>query len=463
MRQPCGCEPRTFVRVGVLCVLAACSRLAGAQLFEAKLIASDGAQGDTFGSAVSISGGTLVIGAPNDDDQGSNSGSAYIFEMVNGVWTETARLLPPGSVTGRRFGFSVSVSDDKVLVGVGESRGRGYVFEKIGGMWTRTAILFSDDALFGDYFGHSVSISGDTAIVGAPNDNDQGIQSGSAHVFEKIAGVWTRTAKLLAADGAANDLFGSAVAISGDRVIIGAPNDDDGAANSGSAYIFENVGGDWIQTAKLLAADAAIEDLFGSAVSIDDDAAIVGAPNDDDRAFNAGSAYIFETVGGDWTQTAKLFAADAALGERFGSAVSIDGDAAVVGAFYDDDSGSFSGSTYLFERVSSVWRQTAKLLASDGSPGDYFGVSVSISGGVAIVGAIGDDGQGTESGSTYAFRLFPPCDADLNSDYQLDFFDLQIFLNYFAAGDLRADFIEDGTLDFADVQGFLDAYAAGCP
>jgi len=373
----------------------------------AKLTASDAAVGDQFGTSVSISGDTAIVGAQGNDDAGSFSGSAYVFVRSGTTWTEQAKLTASDPVTLDFFGFSVSISGDTAIVGAsgslfGSGPGFAYVFVRSGTTWTEQAKLTASDAAAGDFFGFSVSISGDTAIVGAHGNDDTGSRSGSAYVFVRSGTTWTEQAKLTASDPATLDDFGFSVSLSGDRAIVGARLDDDAGGNSGSVYIFDFDGTSWTQT-KLTASDATAGDQFGRSVSISGDRAIVGALLDDDAGGNSGSAYIFDFDGTSWTQT-KLTASDAAADDLFGIRVSISGDRAIVGAFFDDDAGGNSGSTYIFDFDGTSWTQT-KLTASDATAGDIFGRSVSLSGDSAIVGAPLDDDAGSFSGSAYVFDL----------------------------------------------------------
>jgi hypothetical protein len=270
----------------------------------------------------------------------------------------------------------------------------------------------SDGAAYDD-FGYSVAISGDTVVVGTHYDDDNGFESGSAYVFERNqtgADNWGQVAKLTASDAAADDRFGVSVAISGDTVVVGAWGDADNGTQSGSAYVFERnqTGADnWGQVAKLTASDAAAGDWFGYSVAISGDTVVVGAPGDDDNGSQSGSAYVFgrnQTGADNWGQVAKLTASDGAAGDWFGYSVAISGDTVVVGAPYDDDNGAYSGSAYVFERNQTGadnWGQVAKLTASDAAAVDCFGISVAISGdaGAIVVGADWDDDNGTDSGS----------------------------------------------------------------
>jgi hypothetical protein len=201
----------------------------------------------------------------------------------------------------------------------------------------------------------------------------------------------TQIAKLVAADGAAKDKFGQSVSVSGSTIVVGAIYDDDNDVNSGSAYVFEKSDdGEVTQVAKLVAADGAANDYFGHSVSVSGSTIVVGAYNDNDHGSGSGSAYVFEkSDDGAWAQAAKLVDADGAASDVFGRYVSVSGSTIVVGAPYDDDKGSNSGSAYVFEKSDDgAWAQAAKLVAADAAWGDYFGVWVSVSGSTIVVGAV---------------------------------------------------------------------------
>ncbi|MCG6975904.1 MAG: FG-GAP repeat protein, partial [Acidiferrobacterales bacterium] len=195
--------------------------------------------------------------------------------------------------------------------------------------------LIASDGAAGDQFGRSVSVSGDTAVVGAyAKDSSRG----AAYVFTRTGDTWSYQAKLIAEDGVANDLFGFSVSVSGDTAIISAHSDDDNGNSSGSAYVFTRSGSVWSQQAKLIAGDAAANDLFGVSVSVSGDTAVIGASLNDDNGNASGSAYVFTRSGGVWSQQAKLLAADGAANDQFGRSVSVSGDTAVVGAYAKDSS-----------------------------------------------------------------------------------------------------------------------------
>ncbi len=265
------------------------------------------------------------------------------------------------------------------------------------------AKLLPDDGAAGDLFGFSVSISGTIAIVGALADDDNGGFSGSAYLFDiSDPKNPVQFAKLLPTDCAAGDVLGTSVAISGATAIVGAWRDDDNGSLSGSAYLFDTTTGR--QIAKLLPDDGAAGDRFGFSVSISGTIAIVGAFADDDNGSLSGSAYLFDISDPkNPVQIVKLLPTDGAAVGHFGFSVSISGATAIVGAAFDDDNGSGSGSAYLFDTATR--QQIAKLLPSDGAVEDIFGTIVSISGATAIVGAWFDDDNGGFSGSAYLFDV----------------------------------------------------------
>ena len=234
----------------------------------------------------------------------------------------------------------------------------------------QSAKLIPSDGAAGDRFGYSVAVDGDTAVAGAFGDADNGSASGSAYVFTREFGVWRQSAKLTASDGAAGDRFGYSVAVDGDTAVAGAFGDADNGSASGSAYVFTREFGLWRQSAKLTASDGAAGDRFGYSVAVDGDTAVAGAFGDADNGSASGSAYVFTRESGVWSQSAKLTATDGARGDYFGWSVAVDGDTAVVGALFDDDNGSQSGAAYVFTRESGVWSQSAKLTSSDGAAGD---------------------------------------------------------------------------------------------
>jgi hypothetical protein len=265
---------------------------------QAKLLADDGGSGDDFSYSVAVSGDTAVIGTPGDNDLGSESGAAYVFVRSGTSWTQQAKLLADDGMQNDWLGVSVAVSGDTAVISangvddLGTGAGAAYVFVRSGTSWTQQAKLLADDGASFDTFGYSVAVSGDTAVIGAYGRDDLGDRSGAAYVFVRSGTSWTQQAKLLADDGAASDYFGWKVAVSGDTAVIGADWDDDLGTNSGGAYVFVRSGTSWTQQTKLLADDGASFDRFGYSVAVSGNRAVIGAPEDDDLGDRSGSAYV---------------------------------------------------------------------------------------------------------------------------------------------------------------------------
>ena len=387
----------------------------------AKLVAPVGVADDRLGFWVAVDGDTIAVGAPGDAAAGTGAGAVHVLVKEFGVWGHAAVLRAADGVAGDGFGRSVAVDDDTVVVGApydddgGSNSGSVYVFSKPSSGWATvkgSVKLTASDPASQELFGWSVAVDGTEVVVGASNDNSKG----SVYVFSEPAGGWasaTSNVKLTAFDGANGDDFGRSVAIDGDTVVVGAEDDDDGGSKSGSAYVFSKPAGGWATAsngAKLTAADAAEGDRFGRSVAIDGSTVVVGAPNDDDGGADSGSAYVFSEPAGGWATTSgnmKLTAADAAADGRFGHSVAIDDTTVMVGAHGDDDAGSGSGSVYVFTEPSAGWATTSssfKLVAADGATNDWHGLSVAIDGTTVVVGAPFDDENGSASGSVYAYH-----------------------------------------------------------
>jgi hypothetical protein len=326
---------------------------------------------------------------------------------------QAAKLTASDGAANDVFGWSVAVSSDTIVVGAygDDNKGSAYIFVKPSGGWsglvTETAKLVASDGAASDLFGYAVGISNDTVVVGAPG-------KASTYIFVKPGSGWsgilTQTSKLVASDGAASDNFGTSVALSNDTAIVGADGDNIGGnADRGSAYVFVKPGSGWhgllTQTAKLVASDGAANDFFGTSTRISLDTIVVGTRGDD--SFK-GSAYVFVKPGGGWggtlNEAAKLIASDGGAGNYFGAAVGVSGDTVVSGAiFHNIGLNNLQGAAYTFIKPGSGWSgtltETAKLIASDGVGGDRLGVAVAISSDTVVAAAEKDDNKG----SAYVF------------------------------------------------------------
>jgi len=394
---------------------------------QAYLKASNTDPDDFFGSSVAISGDTVVVGAPGEssgatgvngdgaDNSAGRSGAVYVFVRDGTSWSQQAYLKADNTGSDDRFGYSVGISAGTVVVGAlgedssasgvnGDSSdnsasfsGAAYVFRRNGVTWSQKAYLKASNTDASDAFGHSVAVSGKTIVSGAykeassatgvdgDQDDNGAMDAGAAYVFERNGSAWSQAAYLKASNTEAADKFGWSVAISGNRVVIGADREDsatsgvngdqvdNGAPGAGAAYVFMRREVGWVQEAYLKASNTDEEDYFGQAVAISGDTVMVGASGEDSAA------------------------------------VGVNGD-------QGDDESTLAGAAYVFEQDGSTWSQTAYLKASNTDPLDGFGRAVAVSDDTALIASLeessalgvnGDqtDNSAPEAGAVYAFDL----------------------------------------------------------
>jgi hypothetical protein len=369
---------------------------------QAYIKASNTDGSDIFGYAVSVSGDTLVVGAPYEDSDASG---------VNG-----------------------SQSDDTL-----NSAGAAYVFVRQGGQWRQQAYLKASNPGEEDYFGRSVAVSGDTLVVGAfaedsnatgvngDQANDSASSAGAAYVFVRQGTLWRQQAYLKASNTGVGDYFGHSVAVSGDTVVVGAYLEDssamgvdgdqsnDAVTNAGAAYVFVRQGTQWRQQAYLKASNTGFDDRFGQSIAVSGDTLVVGAYYEDsgatgvegdqssNTAANAGAAYVFVRQGRLWRQQSYLKASNTGTDDFFGTSVAVSGDTVVVGAPGErsnaigvngtetDNSLLNAGAAYVFVRQGVLWAQQAYLKPTNTNAGDMFGHVVAVSGDTVVVGADQED------------------------------------------------------------------------
>lgn len=310
----------------------------------------------------------------------------------------------------------VAISGNTIVVGapsdgtpLGVASGSAYVFVRTGSTWTQQQKLTASDGGLNQLFGEAVAIDGDTIVVGARGPNGFTLNfTGLVYVFVRSGGVWTQQQRLTSSDLAPGDIFGGSVAISGDTLVAASRQADlPGAMNAGAAYVFVRSGGVWTQQQKITASDAMTGFLFGSSAAIDGDTVAIGAQNTRVGSLNgAGAVYVFVRSSGVWTQQQRLTAGDAAAGDSLGllnASVGLSGDTIVAGAAFKGG-GTDVGAAYVFVRSGGVWTQQQKLVGSNVMNGDRFGISAAIDGDYIIIGARDDDTiGGANAGSAYSF------------------------------------------------------------
>jgi hypothetical protein len=389
----------------------------------AKFVSPRPGQNSFFGFSVSADGNVLVIGEPTADHVGRvDAGAAHIYTRVSGDWEHVAVLVAPDAAAGDRFGYAVGVHGDVVAVGAPMADGTGmntgavYLFD--GSMsWSFREKLLAADGAIGDYFGNALSVSANDIAIGAYRSDVAFFDSGAVYIFERGSSNWFQTSKIRPPDLEASDGFGVSVSVDGELLVVGSSGDDHaGIVDGGSAYIFARESGVWIQQAKLIPDDLAAKDLFGCAVALGRDCVLVGAHATNWEYLSAtGSVYVYTRSGSAWRKTAKILSPQLAAGDHFGAAVAVHGDIALVGAYGADIPLLDAGAAYVYRRDGATWRYASTITALDPDSGDAFGYSVALASDSAVVGAQLENSNGFENtGSGYVIEL--PCGGDDDND-----------------------------------------------
>ncbi len=408
------------------------------------------------------------------DETAPDSGAAYVFVRNGTAWTQQAYLKASNSLDADYFGSAVALSGDTLVVGAPfeSSNARGvngtgnyhssfsgaaYVFVRNGAVWTQQAYVKASNTGVDNYFGYSVALSGDTLVVGAFGEasNATGVNgnqadssaplSGAAYVFARIGNVWAQQAYLKASNSNALDYFGASVAVSGDTAVVAAPYEDSGATgvngsqadetamDAGAAYVFVRTGTAWAQQAYLKASNTDPSDSFGFSVAVLGDTVAVGAAGESSGATGvngnqadngtpaSGAAYVFARAGTVWNQQAYLKASNTGVSDSFGWSIAMGADTVVVGAVGEasnspgvngnqaDNSEANSGAAYVFARSGSAWSQLAYLKASNPAAGSEFGWGVAAFGDTVVSGSPFESGGAAESGACYFFDGVAAC------------------------------------------------------
>ena len=394
-----------------------------------KLTAPGAQAGDGLGAAAALSGGLALVGAPHAHHGGLPKGSAYVYRQLGGSqWVYEDELSNASGGEGDLFGVAVDLDGGLAVVGAPEASSAGvqsgvaHVYERMGFtqgpqttyFWIHAAVLVPSDGDDFDDFGRTVAIDGDTVLVGAPNDDELGLSKGSVYAFRRVdlfgTAVWSQEAKLLPPPG--SFAFGQSLDLSGDRCLIGAASNDP-VAGTGRAYVFERAGSSWALTWELAPVNPGPFDFFGHDVALDGDHAAVAAPQD--GPLGSVSVYRYTGLPVQWVLEAELVGSDTQAGDLYGWSVAMSGTRVVVGASWESSVAEKNGAAYAFERqvvpfLGISWPETAKLVAPDAEEEDRLAATgVAVDGADVLLGAAGDDDWGAGSGSAHAFNLEGDC------------------------------------------------------
>ena len=354
-------------------------RRGGTMIRTAALASPDPTDYGCFGSDVAIEGDRIAVAEFRDDGRGLDPGVVHVFERDGNGWELVATLRPGGSdrLLHRGFGASLSMSGDTIVVGAPYAKLNGdteagvvYVFTRSGGVWKQQARLTAASPSDDDFFGRSVAVHGDRLVVGADmDDTAAGVNAGSAFVFTRSGATWTRRAMLRPSDADIGIAFGGEVAISADTIMVAAVGQ---LYDQGAVYVYEPSGDTWRERARLTAGDGQPSDMFGRSLALDGGTAVVGstAEGSDEASgqMTHGAAYRFTRIGGSWYQEARLAADKGALSRGVGSAVAVCGRVIAVSdtAFRKDPELAHSGAVRLFEPHRTAVDSPLVVAAEDG-------------------------------------------------------------------------------------------------
>ena len=433
----------------------------------AKLFPSDANAGDSFGLAVAVDGNIAVVGAYQNDSNGTDCGSAYVYELSGSQWFQKQKLVPSDVAAGDNFGRSVAIEGNTIVVGsyYDDKKGSAYVFARSGAVWTQQQKLVAPDAALNDRFGCSVTIDNNTIVIGAYRRNSY---TGAVYVFVRTGSAWSFQQELTASDGQSLDYFGYGAVIDNNTIIVGAPNDDySGYTDAGSAYLYERQGTTWLEQKILRASDSNASHHFGYSVAIDGNRAVIGAYESDTAvALGAGAAYVFAKTGTDWVEQQKLFDAnDPCYGDDFGWTVAIKNDTILAGCPYDYIDGNKTGSVFEFIRTGTSWVQNDRLAAADSNTDDKFGSSVALSGRNIFIGSPYNVNNSKQTGSAYIFSESVRLTGDFDGDSDVDFNDFAILARAWRQNNPLVDIAPpptgDGIIDIWDFDALCDNWLAG--
>jgi hypothetical protein len=378
------------------------------------LTAGDGADDDQYGYSIAVDGTTAIIGAPYHDAKGyENSGAVYISDYVGSSWQFSQKVVKtPNTQPNMHFGWDVDISGNTAVVGAPGTAveyyndGEIFILQKQNGIWSITR--FESDVDSEPKFGTSVAIEGSVIAAGAPFSDDDASNQGHVNVYDlndpsKEIGLYMGSEET-------EVYFGSSLDISNGRILVGAPGKEvDEADDMGTAYIYVQSGEGWVRQAELTPAMGNAEEEFGASVALDGDIALIGAPAD--TPDDLGAAYFFNYINNTWLEGQTLFASDLASGDRFGHAVALDGEMALIGApLKDTMHGADSGKAYFFKRAGNTWSEDDNVIPVDyagdaeANGSDMFGQAVALSNDRAFVGATNIDAFGYQNyGAVYTY------------------------------------------------------------
>lgn len=407
-----------------------------------KILLDDGATDDQFGFTIGLWDNYALIGAVTDDN---NKGAVYVFENSDGTWGQKSKLTASDGVAGDVFGNAILMTDTYAFIGAyttNSGQGSVYVFQRSGETWTEIDKLEADDAATEGFsaFGTSLAVSGEYLVIGALSGNGN---AGAAYVFQQSGGVWTQHSKLVASDGTDGNLFGQAVAITEDKLVIGAPTAEVGA---GAAYIFELSEGAWIEQDKI---EGQADALLGYSVVFFDNQIIVGAPGQE----ATGAVLVYEHDGMAWIEKEQLSPWGETSNISFGVPIVIANDKMMVGATKYDNGNTNSGAAYIYNYTNGAWQLETQFIPADPSFNPKMGIALALSDNFALVGAVNDSENGASAGAVFAYCPQLNDYLDNTDDQEMALNGTVLSIENGNSIDLNTVFTDDQTINRLDLNG----------
>ena len=454
----CRCVKTSSCALSALIVAACAAPSARGQCEDRRIVAPDGEAGDVFGLAMAMDSARLIVGAPNDDDAAPNAGAAYIFRLEGNRLIDETKLLLPDARTGERLGVEVAIGDDLAVVNSQFEVASGYrsiaahVFRRVNGMWHFEATLPTTNGVVPSTVTGSVAVAGRRIIIGAPGDDTRGIDAGAVYIYEYDGAAWQVVQAIFGDFVREGDAFGGRIDADGDWLVASAAGSDIGGPDAGIVYVFQQIGGNWHQHAWLRAAHLTAEDGFGSAVAISGTAIMVGAVTQDiDGRPDAGAVHVFERFGDLWLHAQQLNPESTGLHTQFGQALSMS-DGLLAATTWPN-----RNRVYLYrfdpnQLFGERWALDQTLMSSTMNAPERLGFSVATDGSRVFVGLPNDGTLGQSAGMVMEFPAVGPV-ADCNGNFLDDaceFARAQAF-----------DCNEDGVLDECEIAQGLDTDCNG--
>ncbi|MCA8975876.1 MAG: FG-GAP repeat protein [Planctomycetes bacterium] len=392
--------------LAVLALSGALSTVLSAQVELDRLTVQNASTFSAFGSAVALSGDVMVVGASDDAVPQNYTGSVFVFRRSNGNWVQEQKLTASNGGLLHEFGRSVAIDGNVIVVGApapitSSFNGAAYVFRFDGSQWNEEQILLPA----GDWIGWDVDIEGDRIVVGAMyTDLPGAAEAGAAWVYDFDGTTWNATQRLTASDHFGHDLFGSAVGLSGNTILVGARGESDNGLQLyyiGAVYSFDLTPSGWVETQKFRANLAEEQAQFGSSLAIDGDVAVIGAPA---KNYREGAAYFVHRQGGTWVEDAKVLSPWPGYNHYFGLNLDLAGDLALIADLGRDMNGNPGGTVFAYRFDGSAWLDEPSFQGSHTVSGSGFGQAVALDGTAAAVTSWETNSNAVD-GAAYLFDM----------------------------------------------------------